>query len=88
MYICQKFETMNILKQVNISLFELYSAMRIDKAECTNPYLVVPSDAYVKSSFKVLLLGKETNGWGTAEFQSPTIEDLEDLYNRNIIAVH
>ena len=84
MYICQKIETMNILKQENISLFELYSAMRIDKAECTNPYLVVPSDAYVKSSFKVLLLGKETNGWGTAEFQSPTIEDLEDLYNRKI----
>lgn len=78
---------MNILRQVNISLFELYKAMKSNLEECTYPYLVVPSDAYVHSDFKVLLLGKETNGWGTAEFQSPSmpsIEELEDLYDRKV----
>ena len=83
----RKIGTMNILRKVNISLFELYKAMKSNQEECTYPYLVVPSDAYVNSDFKVLLLGKETNGWGTAEFHSPSmpsIEELENLYDSKI----
>lgn len=78
---------MNILRKVNISLFELYKAMKSNQEECTYPYLVVPSDAYVNSDFKVLLLGKETNGWGTEEYKAPAIpslEDLEGLYNQSV----
>lgn len=78
---------MNILRQVNISLFELYKAIKTNQEECTYPYLVVPSDAYVNSDFKVLLLGKETNGWGTEEYKAPaipSIEDLEGLYNQSV----
>ncbi len=38
-----------------------------DKGDNTNPYLIIPDEQYQRTTFKVLALGKETNGWGESE---------------------
>ena len=50
------------------SLMSLYDTIPdIEKSNYALPYLVYPPDSYFSSQFKVLVLGKETNGWGDKE---------------------
>ena len=58
------------------------------------PYLINVSEEYINAKLKVLLVGKETFGWGegTTDFIKPiedrkkiTVEDLTHLYRRFVI---
>lgn len=71
------------IRKINNDLFNWYSSLN-NKDKYTNPYLIVPEDSYVNSKMKVLVLGKETNGWGEAE-NCKTCKELEDLYIEKII---
>lgn len=44
-----------------------YTIPNMEKSNYALPYLVCPPDSYFSSQFKVLVLGKETNGWGDKE---------------------
>lgn len=37
------------------------------REQYTCPYLVVPTDKYWNSRYKILICGKETNSWGEKE---------------------
>ena len=50
------------------SLMSLYYTIpNEEKSNYALPYLVYPPDCYFSSQFRVLVLGKETNGWGDKE---------------------
>ncbi len=64
----------------------------LDKYAC--PYLINVSEEYINAKLKVLLVGKETFGWGDGEgdFPNPiedrkdiTVEDLTRLYRKLVI---
>lgn len=75
------------IKQKNRELYKWANSLPIqDKAKNTNPYLVIPDDQYINAKFKVLVLGKETNGWGEGEGEDCTSpEDLENLYSEKVL---
>lgn len=57
-----------MLKKIYQKQGELFKS--IDPALRTNytcPYLPVPTEKYLLSRFKILICGKETNGWGEKE---------------------
>lgn len=62
-------ETKNdVLSDCWDSLMRLYDTIpEKEKDKYAFPYLVNPPESYFSSPFKVLVLGKETNGWGDKE---------------------
>ena len=71
--------------KINRELFDCADKLPYqDKAENTNPYLIIPDKQYRNASFKVLVLGKETNGWGETE-KCASVEDLEKLYRDKVL---
>ncbi len=71
------------IKRLNRELFD-WSKKNLDQGKHTNPYLIIPDEQYQNAPFKVLVLGKETNGWGEAE-NCTTVEDLEELYRDKVL---
>lgn len=41
-----------------------------DKEEYALPYLIIPNPQYINSDLRILVIGKETNGWGCREKSS------------------
>lgn len=71
------------------SLMSLYDTIPdMEKNNYALPYLVYPPDSYFSSQFKVLVLGKETNGWGDKEktnWEKSLYKDrLIDLYKKTL----
>lgn len=67
------------------SLMRLYDTIPDkEKDKYAFPYLVNPPESYFSSPFKVLVLGKETNGWGDKERcqwdKQNYKEELKQLY--------
>ncbi len=66
------------IREVNNELFNWCNSLE-NKNDYTNPYLIIPEDNYWKAPIKVLILGKETYGWGEKEGYTKQ-EELENLY--------
>lgn len=78
----------NAIKTVNRQLYDW--SRQLDSHIYTNPYLVLPSEDFIKSRKRILVLGKEPNSWGELEMQGqPSFEwtpsKLEAFYNDKII---
>lgn len=67
----------------NRELFD-WAKKNMDQEKHTNPYLIIPDEQYQRAPFKVLVLGKETNGWGESE-KCASVEDLEELYRDKVL---
>lgn len=73
------------IKDINRKLFTWANTLSDeDKGDNTNPYLIIPDEQYQRATFKVLVLGKETNGWGESE-NCASVEDLEGLYRNEVL---
>ncbi len=59
-------------------------AVGLNDPDNTNPYLIIPDERYQNASFRILVLGKETNGWGETE-GCTSVEDLEKLYRDKVL---
>lgn len=86
------------LNRLNEEIFSWWKSLKfVDESvwnEYACPYLINVSEEYINAKLKVLLVGKETFGWGDGEedFSKTiedrteiTVEDLTDLYRRFVI---
>lgn len=71
------------IKIKNRELFD-WAKKNPNQKKHTNPYLIIPDEQYQSATFKVLVLGKETNGWGESE-NCASVEDLEELYQNEVL---
>lgn len=68
----------NILELCYDNLGRLFNSLN-DKTKYACPYLIIPDDNYKESRYKILLCGKETNGWGEKEgYRNTLISNPKD----------
>ena len=76
---------LNEIKQLNKEFYN-WAAVELNDPDNTNPYLIIPDERYQNASFRILVLGKETNGWGEGKDENcHSAKDLEKLYVDKII---
>lgn len=71
------------IKKLNEEFYN-WSAVELNDPDNTNPYLIIPDERYRNASFRILVLGKETNGWGDAE-KCTSVDALEKLYRDKVL---
>ncbi len=71
------------IKKLNEQFYN-WATVGLNDPDNTNPYLIIPDERYQNASFRILVLGKETNGWGEKE-NCKTQEELENLYEHTVL---
>lgn len=67
------------IEELNKKLFNWANKEKKNNLTYTNPYLIIPEDTYWNKKIKILILGKETNGWGENENFTKQ-DELQKLY--------
>ena len=76
---------LNEIKQLNKEFYN-WAAVELNDPDNTNPYLNIPDERYQNASFRILVLGKETNGWGEGKDENcHSAKDLEELYRHIVL---
>lgn len=75
------------LSTFNQSLFKAYDDYP-QKNMLTFPYLGTPTDEYWSALTKVVVMNRETNGWGEKEFKEGKLQSFDDLIDLYITKIN
>lgn len=83
-----------IIESINKEIFNWWINLPERTVKYTNPYLIIPTKMFMAAKRKIVILGKETNGWAQCEQEAEKIlcgedliwppERLEQFYNAKV----
>lgn len=69
----------NNIKEINKAIYSWWINLPDRSEKYTNPYLIMPSKAFMDAKRKLVVFGKETNGWAQCEQEEEKLIFGEDI---------